>query len=102
LPGGFKNAIDWTSRPNDVYGMYEVYKGKTAAIMSASPGQFGGLRCLAHLRGVLTIMGITVLPGEIAVGSVSQKFDGDGAEMTDEKSKSHLEGLGAALTAAIS
>jgi hypothetical protein len=47
-------------------------------------------------------MGITVLPNEIAVGSVSQKFDGDGAEMTDEKTKSHLEALGAALIAAIS
>ncbi len=62
LPGGFKNAIDWASRANDRYKMYEVFKGKTAAIMTAAPGQFGGLRCLGDLRGVLTIMGINVLP----------------------------------------
>ena len=101
MPGGFKNAIDWTSRPSDRYGMYEPVKGKTAAIMSASPGQFGGLRCLAHLRGVLTIMGVTVLPSEIAVGSVAQKFDGDALVMTDEKMRSGLEGLGVALVTAL-
>jgi len=97
LPGGFKNAIDWTSRANDKFPMYGVYRGKTAAIMTASPGQFGGLRCIAHLRGVLTIMGINVLPMEIAVPFVPAKFDGDSVEMTDEKTKSSLEKLGAAL-----
>lgn len=97
IPGGFKNMIDWTSRANDRYQMYAPVKGKTAALISASPGQFGGVRCLGHLRGMFTIMGVTVLPTEIAVGLVSQKFDGDAAEMTDEKTKSHLEALGAAL-----
>ncbi|MBA3768900.1 MAG: NAD(P)H-dependent oxidoreductase [Blastocatellia bacterium] len=97
IPGGFKNAIDWTSRANDKFPMYGVYRGKTAAIMTASPGQFGGLRCLAHLRGVLTIMGIHVLPMEIAVPFVSAKFDGESEEMTDEKTKSLLEKLGGAL-----
>lgn len=97
LPGGFKNAIDWASRANDKYKMYEVFKGKTAAIMTASPGQFGGLRCLGDLRGVLTIMGINVLPSEIAVPFVGQKFDGDGTEMTDEKMKHILEKLGTEL-----
>ncbi len=97
LPGGFKNAIDWASRANDKYKMYEVFKGKSAAIMTASPGQFGGLRCLGDLRGVLTIMGINVLPNEIAVPFVSQKFDDDGIEMTDEKMRHILEKLGAEL-----
>jgi len=97
IPGGFKNAIDWTSRASEKFPMYGVSKGKTAAIMTASPGQFGGLRCLAHLRGVLTIMGIHVLPMEIAVPFVSAKFAGDSAEMTDEKTKSLLEKLGGAL-----
>jgi chromate reductase len=95
VPGGLKNAIDWTSRKNDKYGMYEVYKGKTAAMITAAPGQFGGLRCMAHLRGVLSIMGLTVLPLEIAVTFVGEKFDGD--EMTDERTKTLLKGLGAAL-----
>lgn len=97
LPGGMKNAIDWASRANDKYKMYEVFKGKTAAMITASPGGFGGLRCLGHLRGVLTIMGIWVLPSEIAVSSVASKFDGDSPEMTDEKMRSALKDLGGAL-----
>lgn len=101
IPGGFKNAIDWVSRSNDKYKMYEPIKGKTAALITASPGQFGGLRCLAHLRGVLTIMGVHVLPAEIAVPFVGQKFDGDGAEMNDEKMRSILVGHGANLVKAI-
>ncbi len=96
IPGGFKNAIDWTSRANDKYQICEPVRGKTAALITAAPGQFGGLRCLAHLRGVLTIMGVNVLPTEIAVTFVGQKFDADG-EMTDEKTKGLLENLGASL-----
>lgn len=94
IPGGLKNMIDWISRANDRFRMYEPVKGKTAALITASPGQFGGLRCLAHLRGVLTVLGIHVLPMEVAVPFVGQKFDGDGIEMTDEKMKHVLESLG--------
>ena len=97
IPGGLKNMIDWISRANDRFKMYEPVKGKTAALITASPGQFGGIRCLNHLRGVFTLMGVHVLPAEIAVPFVGQKFDGDGAEMTDEKMKSILSGHGAAL-----
>ena len=97
IPGGFKNAIDWLSRSNDKYSMYGPVKGKTAALIAASPGQFGGIRCLAHLRGVFTIMGVHVLPAEVAVTFVGQKFEGDAAEMSDEKTKHILESLGSSL-----
>lgn len=101
IPGGFKNAIDWTSRANDKYDMYGVYKGKTVALITASPGQFGGLRCMAHLRGVFTIAGVNVLPMEVAVTFVAQKFEGDSLEITDEKTKGLLEKLGAELFKAV-
>lgn len=97
IPGGLKNMIDWVSRPNDKYKMYEPLQGKTVGLMSASPGQFGGVRMLPHVRAVFTTMGLHVLPLEIAVGFVGQKFDGDGIEMTDEKTKGFLESLGASL-----
>ena len=97
LPGGLKNVIDWASRKSSEFGQIEVFKGKTAAIMTASPGAFGGIRCLNHLRGVLTIMLVNVLPTEIAVTFVGDKFDGDSEEMTDEKTKGILENLGASL-----
>ncbi len=97
LPAALKNAIDWTSRPSDEYKMGEVFKGKAAAIITESPGAFGGIRCLGHLRDVLTILLVNVLPSEIAVAGVGKMFDGDGAEMIDEKMKKTLEGLGASL-----
>ena len=97
LPAALKNAIDWASRQSDEYKMGEVFKGKAAAIMTESPGAFGGIRCLGHLRDVLTILLVNVLPSEIAVANVGKMFDGDGAEMTDEKMKKVLEDLGASL-----
>ena len=102
IPGGFKNALDWASRQSDKYGTNEVFKGKTAAMITASPGAFGGLRCIGALRGVLTQLGLAVLPMEIAVSFVNQKFDGDGTEMTDEKTKTLLKKLGASLATTIS
>lgn len=101
VPGGLKNAIDWASRQSDRYATNEVFKDKTAALITASPGSFGGLRCLQHLRGVFTIMGTWVLPMEIAVSFVGQKFDGDGDEMTDEKMTATLKKIGSSLVAAV-
>lgn len=101
IPGGFKNAIDWASRQSDKYGTNAVFKGKIAAMITASPGAFGGLRCIGQLRGVLTQLGLTVLQSEIAVSFVSQKFDGDDAEMTDEKMHSILKAQGRKLVEAM-
>lgn len=39
MPGPFKNAIDWTSRPSEDIG--KVFGGRPFAIMGASPGGFG-------------------------------------------------------------
>jgi chromate reductase len=97
LPAALKNAIDWASRQNDQYRRSDVFSGKVAAMITASPGSFGGVRSLAHLRGVLTSVGVNVLPAEIAVSFAGSKFDGNGEEMTDEKMKRILEGLGASL-----
>ncbi|HZS05761.1 MAG TPA: NAD(P)H-dependent oxidoreductase [Blastocatellia bacterium] len=97
LPAALKNAIDWASRQSGSYRKSDVFPGKVAAIMTASPGSLGGLRSLAHLRGVLSSVGVNVLPAEVAVPFVGDKFAGDGEEMTDEKMKGNLESLGAAL-----
>lgn len=98
VPGGLKNVIDWVSRKSDDYGMIEVFRGKVAAIMTASPGAFGGIRCLGHLRGVFSIMLTNVLPTEIAVSGVSKMFEGDSEEMQDEKMKELLQNLGESLS----
>lgn len=98
IPGGMKNIIDWASRPSPKYPQsVQAFKHKTAALITASPGSFGGIRCLAHMRGMFSIMFVHVLPVEIAVTFVAEKFDGDGAEMTDERMKKVLEDHGASL-----
>jgi NAD(P)H-dependent FMN reductase len=97
VPGGMKNIFDWASRKSDKFGLGEVFKNKFAAMITASPGSFGGIRCLAHLRQILSIMGVTVLPSEIAVTFVAEKFDGDSFEIKDVKTKALLEGLGSTL-----
>jgi chromate reductase, NAD(P)H dehydrogenase (quinone) len=65
--------------------------------VTASPGSFGGVRSLAHLRGVLTSVGVNVLPQEVAVSFAGDKFAGDSEEMIDERMKGILETLGASL-----
>ena len=97
LTGVLKNAIDWASRPSDTFKMGAVFKGKFAAIMTESPGAFGGIGCLSHLRTVLTALLVNVLPSEIAVGKVHEMFDGNSVEMTNAKMKKTLEDLGASL-----
>lgn len=97
LSGALKNAIDWTSRPSSEFKMGEVFGGKVGAIMTESPGGFGGLRCLGHLRSILSILGVNVLPSEIAVGKVHEMFDGDDAAMTNAAMKKLLESLGESL-----
>src|SRR3982751_4297296 len=98
VPGGMKNIFDWASRKSERFALNEVFKNKCAAMITASPGSFGGIRCLAHLRQVLSLMGCNVLPSEIAVPFVAQKFDGDSDVINDDKTRDLLEGLGAALT----
>ncbi len=99
LPAALKNVIDWTSRAIGDLKTADCYRGKFAAIMTASPGSFGGFRCLAHLRDVLTMLHVCTLPTEIAVSFVASKFDGDGDEMVDDRMQATLEDLGASLVA---
>lgn len=101
IPGGFKNAIDWASRANDKYKMYEPFRGKTALLMTASPGQFGGVRCMAHLRAIFTIMGVHLLPTEPSITFVGAKFDEHNHLMNDEKTKAFLEKAGEELVHAL-
>ncbi len=102
LPGGFKNVIDWVSRKSETHSMADLFVGKYAAIMSSSPGAFGGIRSLQHLRGVCTALGLHVLPKEIAVSLAAERIDGQNADVTDIRTRQNLEKLGESLVAAVS
>lgn len=94
LPGGLKNAIDWASRANGDVKLGAAFKNKVGAIMTASPGSFGGIRCLAHLRAVLSILLVHVVPEEFAVTFAGDAFEADG-NFKDAKMQNLIEQHGA-------
>src|SRR3954447_1171551 len=77
-----KNVIDWVSRPAPGEPPAVAFRGKVAALMSASPGALGGLRGLVHLRSILGNIGVIVLPDQITVARAHEAFQPDGA-LTD-------------------
>lgn len=95
-----KNTIDWVSRPVPGEPRLAAYVGKVASLMSASPGALGGLRGLVHVRSILSSIGVTVLPGQVAVGQAFQAFDADGS-LKDEAQQAQVESLGTDLAAVI-
>lgn len=51
------------------------YQNKVAAILAASPGTFGGMRMLPHLRQILNTLGVLVLPGQFSLPYADTAFD---------------------------
>jgi chromate reductase, NAD(P)H dehydrogenase (quinone) len=91
-----KNTIDWVSRESADEGPLAAYRGKVAALMSASPGGLGGLRGLVHLRSILGNIGVLVLPAQIAIPQAHQAFTDDG-RLKDEKRHAAVEDIGTQL-----
>lgn len=81
LPPLLKNAIDWASRPmgDESLVALTAYRGKAAAIMSASISPFGGLRGLMHLRQILSTIQMLVIPEQVLVPNAHAAFADDGS-----------------------
>ncbi|MEO7932745.1 MAG: NAD(P)H-dependent oxidoreductase [Chthoniobacterales bacterium] len=83
-----KNAIDWASRTeSDDEPALAAYRGKTAALCSASPSALGGLRGLVGLRALLGNIGVLVLPDQVTVSSAYEAFDEAGKLLDPRKAK---------------
>ena len=95
--GLLKNTIDWISRPEAGELPLAVFRGKLAAIMSVSPGPGGGGRGLRHLRELLEMIGVTVIPEQLAIARSSQAFDGQGRPGRPEDTEA-MRKLAAGLT----
>lgn len=83
-----KNVIDWLSRDigdgrGDNSGL-APYRGKVAGIMNATPGPYGGVRHLFHLRQVLSGLGVIVLPQQVQLAHADKAFDAAGG-LTDAR-----------------
>jgi NAD(P)H-dependent FMN reductase len=96
VTGVLKNSIDWVSRPVPGEPPLVAFTNKTAALMSASPGQLGGLRCLVHLRSILGNINVLVIPDQLAVPRAHEAFNPDGT-LKDAKQQASIEKLGTKL-----
>ncbi|MEW6120616.1 MAG: NAD(P)H-dependent oxidoreductase [Pseudomonadota bacterium] len=75
IPPLLKNTLDWVSREWQGESGLVPYRDKVAALLAASPGQFGGMRMLPHLRQVLNSLGVLVLPGQFSLPKADGAFD---------------------------
>ncbi|MFI4875716.1 MAG: NADPH-dependent FMN reductase [Blastopirellula sp. JB062] len=91
-----KNTIDWVSRPDPNQPRLAAYRGKVAALMSASPGGLGGLRGLVHVRSILSNIGVVVIPDQVAVPNAGDAFSADGS-LKDLKRHASIHALGETL-----
>jgi len=83
IPGGLKNAIDWTSRMKD-----DPFKGKSVALQSCAGCLLGGARMQYHLRQSLTsVEAVMLIRPEVFVNFSARKFDEKTLELTDQATK---------------
>ena len=94
FPALIKNSIDWISRPAPGEKMLEVLRGKTVALLSTSPGPGAGKRGLKHLRELFEMIGMNVLPEQVAIAKAMQAFDAEGSLVRPED----LDSLAALVT----
>ncbi|MSU23572.1 MAG: NADPH-dependent oxidoreductase [Opitutus sp.] len=86
-----KNTIDWCSR-----GGEDPFPGKVAAVLSASPGAYGGSRSLQQTQQLLFKLGCHVVPGPCALPQANKAFDAAG-KLTDARAEKSVRALVAAL-----
>ncbi len=92
-PPLLKNLIDRCSRAeSDDEAPLSAYAGKSALLLSASPGPLGGLRGLQNLRSLLQNIQVTVYPEMLSVRSASEVIGEDGG-IKDERWEKRIAGL---------
>jgi chromate reductase, NAD(P)H dehydrogenase (quinone) len=91
IPGVFKNAIDWLSRPPG--DIKRVFGGKPVALMGASPGGFGTTLSQNAWLPVLRTLGAELwCEGRLMVSRAHTVFDDQG-RLTDDKLGEQLRGF---------
>jgi len=88
LPGVFKNAIDWLTRPaSDIAALFG---GKPVAVLGASPGGFGTILAQDAWLPVLRTLGTRPwFEGRLMVSRAQSVFDADG-NLADETTRQRL------------
>jgi NAD(P)H-dependent FMN reductase len=99
IPGVFKNAIDWASRP--AADIARVFAGKPVAVIGASPGGFGTILSQEAWLSVLRTLGTDFWSGgRLMVSGAGKAFDDEG-NLTDEMVRGRLKTFLSDFTRAI-
>ena len=88
VPGPFKNAIDWMTRPAS--DISRVFGDKPVAVLGASPGNFGTVLSQdAWLSVLRTLKTRPWFGGRLLVSHANTVFDENG-QLTDDKVRERL------------
>lgn len=90
-----KNVIDWCTRADE-----NPFIGKVAALVSASPGMFGGVRSQYLARQLLTHIGCHVVPLACVLPQADKAFDEKGA-LKEERSRKSVQAVARELVRVI-
>jgi chromate reductase len=89
IPGVFKNAIDWLSRPSA--DIAKVFGDRPVGVIGASPGGFGTILAQNAWLPVLRTLGTrTWFGGRLQVSRAGNVFNAVG-ELTDEAARTQLQ-----------
>lgn len=88
IPGVFKNAIDWLSRPPA--DAARVFRGRPVAVIGASPGGFGTILSQNAWLPVLRTLGVRHwAEGRLMVSRAGNSFNDEG-ELIDGNTQEQL------------
>src|SRR5688572_844553 len=89
IPGVFKNAIDWLSRPDT--DVARVFGGRPVGVIGASPSRFGTLLSQTAWLPVLKTLGTAAyFGGRLQVARAGDVFDKSG-NLVDDRIREQLE-----------
>lgn len=95
IPGTFKNAIDWMTRPPA--DVPRVFKGRAVGLIGASPGMQGTVLSQTAWLPVFRTLGVRPFFGQnLYVGNAAKVFDTSGKLVDDairQRLRKYLEGL---------
>lgn len=100
IPGIFKNAIDWLSRP--AKDIRRVFGDRPVALMGATPGPGGTILAQTAWLAVLRTLGTRPWFGpRMSVSAAGKAFD-DAGNLVDDEARKRLEGFMAGFVEFIS
>lgn len=99
IPGTFKNAIDWLTRP--ATDIKRVFGNRPVAVMGATPGRGGTILAQAAWLPILRTLGtMPWFGGRMTVSEAGKVFDANG-QLLDDQTRSQLHKFMAGFAAFI-